>query len=207
VTVMSRGGGGWRFPSKYYTPPASAPPYTGFWEVWNRAVRLIRSKQPGVTIVGPSGAPGPGTGCGAGRPLGWVPQRQWLQQFLLQAVANHTMPDILSWHDYTGVPSYARSMRDEIRAWMREQPGMNADIPIGFNEIVDLAHSQNAGYHVATVAQLAGADHAVLGCWPEPGPARTAQPPVSTCWDGSMDGLVDPDADFSARPKYHLRDS
>ena len=71
--------------------------------------------------------------------------------------------------------------------------------PIGYNELVDQTHAQSAGYHIAMVAALAGidVDHAALGCWGEPG-----APQAATCWDGSMDGLLDPSAGYGARPKY-----
>lgn len=192
------GGGGWMFPSKYYTPPQGAPSWTTFWEVWNRAVRLIRSRDPAAVIVGPSVAPGPGLP--EGDPVGWLPQKQWLQAFLLQASANGTLPDLLSWHDYTGVPAMAASMQQELRMWMSENN--LPQLPMGYNEIVDSAHAQSAGYHVATAAALqqVRADHAVLGCWGEPGPATAV--PISTCWDGSLDGLVDPTQNFSTRPVY-----
>ena len=54
------GGGGYMFPSPYYTPPPRAVPYQTFWETWNRAVRLIRRRYPDAMVVGPSAAPGPG---------------------------------------------------------------------------------------------------------------------------------------------------
>ena len=71
--------------------------------------------------------------------------------------------------------------------------------PIGYNELVDQTHAQSAGYHIAMVVALVGidADHAALGCWGEPG-----APQAATCWDGSMDGLLDPSAGYGARPKY-----
>ena len=79
-------------------------------------------------------------------------------------------------------------------------------LPMGYNEIVDSAHSQSAGYHVATSIALGEveADHAALGCWGEPGRVGTGAP--STCWDGSLDGLLYLDSvngTFSARPAYH----
>jgi hypothetical protein len=221
VTAPGQGGGGWPFPSKYYTPPPGALPYQGFWEVWNRAVRLIRKQQPDAVIVGPSIAPGPGSTSNAGivnathaewMDSMWGPQKAWLLEFLTQAHSNGTLPDVLSWHDYTGEPLMAVQMRSEVRAWMAEQEGMPMNIPIGFNEIVDIEHAQSAGYHIATVAALTsiGVDHAALGCWNEPGPSgAAAAAQVSTCWDGSMDGLLDPTSSgggdgggFGRRPKF-----
>jgi hypothetical protein len=162
-------------------------------------VRLIRANVPGALIVGPSAAPGPGLA--EGDPKGWLPQKEWLFLFLKQASANDTLPDILSWHDYTGQPSMAVSMQAEVREWMQQQ-GMPYRMPMGYNEMVDSVHSQSAGYHIATAEALgrARADHAVFGCWPEPG----SSPSVGTCWDGSLDGLLDPAAAdaFSPRPKY-----
>jgi hypothetical protein len=194
------GGGGWTFPSQWYHPPPQAAPYRGFWNVWNRAVRLIRAIHPGALIVGPSAAPGPGLP--EGDPKGWLPQKEWLFLFLKQAHANGTLPDILSWHDYTGQPSMAVSMQEEVRGWMQQQGMQQHSMPMGYNEIVDSVHSQSAGYHIATAEALmrARADHAVFGCWKQPG----SFPPVGTCWDGSLDGLLDPTATdaFSPRPKY-----
>ena len=108
VTAPGNGGGGWPYPSKYYTPPQGALPYQHFWEVWNRAVRLIRRLQPDATIVGPSIAPGPGSTANAGidpehatkaqwLASRWSPQKAWLLEFLSQAHANSTMPGLISW--------------------------------------------------------------------------------------------------------------
>ena len=201
------GGGGWAFPSAFWKPgPADRQGlnYTDFWAVWNVAVRTIRAKQPQATIVGPSSAPGPGTP--EGSVVGWQPQQQWLEQFVLQAHANNTMPDILSWHDYTGRPAMVGSMQEQMRGFMSSHGIPNAQtIPIGYNEIVDSAHSQSAGYHVAMSAALEQTmpptDHAALGCWAEPGPTTPAG--ASTCWDQSLDGLLDPSANFSKRPAWH----
>jgi hypothetical protein len=202
------GGGGWPYPSRWYTPPPGRPHYTAFWEVWNRAVRLLRALQPNATVVGPSAAPGPGVPAGSAQ--GWQPQLAWLREFLAQAAANDTLPDVLSWHDYTGVPSMAPLMQAELRSWMAAQPpplgpARAASMPMGFNEIVDGRHAQSAGYHVALAASLARcdppADHAALGCWAEPGPAGPAGAP-STCWDGSLDGMLAPGNNFSARPVW-----
>jgi hypothetical protein len=186
------------YPSQWYAPPERAPHWQTFWEVWNRAVRLIRTIHPKAVVVGPSAAPGPGIP--EGDPTGWLPQKQWLQAFLIQAHANGTLPDVLSWHDYTGDPAMATSMQSELRAWMTEQH--IPMLPMGYNEIVDSVHAQSAGYHVATSVALGDtqADHAALGCWAEPSAAVDAP---STCWDGSLDGLLDPDSNFSARPAYH----
>jgi hypothetical protein len=169
------------------------------------AVRTIRTKQPQAIIVGPSAAPGPGVP--EGNAEGWQPQKSWLQQFLLQAHANQTMPDILSWHDYTGQPLMAASMQSELRAFMESHGIPTAQtIPMGYNEIVDSSHAQSAGYHVVMAAVLElttpATDHAVLGCWAEPG-ARKANGGGSTCWDQSLDGLLDPAAELSARPVWH----
>jgi hypothetical protein len=181
------------YPSQWYAPPERAPHWQTFWEVWNRAVRLIRTIHPKAVVVGPSAAPGPGIP--EGDPTGWLPQKQWLQAFLIQAHANGTLPDVLSWHDYTGDPAMATSMQSELRAWMTEQH--MPMLPMGYNEIVDSVHAQSAGYHVATSVALSDtqADHAALGCWAEPSAAVNAP---STCWDGSLDGLLDPDSNFSA---------
>ena len=202
------GGGGWPFSSQWYTPPAGRPAYTEFYEVWNRAVRLIRAAQPNATIVGPSAAPGPGLPEGSAE--GWLPQQQWLREFITQAAANFTMPDLLSWHDYTGQPSMASSMQAELRAWMGQQPGLGpalaATIPMGYNEVVDSRHAQSAGYHIAMATALdrcePAVDHAALGCWAEPA-SIPGTGSASTCWDGSLDGLLDPAANFSARPAWH----
>ena len=201
------GGGGWAFPSTFWRPgPADRQGlnYTDFWEVWNVAVRTIREKQPRATIVGPSSAPGPGTP--EGSVVGWQPQKQWLQEFLLQAHANNTMPDIVSWHDYTGRPSMVASMQQELRSFMSSHGIPNAQtIPMGYNEIIDSRHSQSAGYHIAVSVALEQTtpptDHAALGCWSEP----VAQSAVggSTCWDQSLDGLLDSGANFSKRPAWH----
>ena len=201
------GGGGWAFPSAFWSPgPADRQGlnYTDFWPVWNVAVRTIRAKQPLATIVGPSSAPGPGTP--EGSVVGWQPQQQWLEQFVLQAHANNTMPDILSWHDYTGRPSMVASMQEQMRAFMSIHGIPNAQtIPIGYNEIVDSVHSQSAGYHVAVSAALEQTmpptDHAALGCWAEPRKMISAG--ASTCWDQSLDGLLDPSSNFSKRPAWH----
>ncbi len=200
------GGGGWAFPSAFWSPgPADRQglSYTDFWAVWNVAVRTIRQKRPSATIVGPSSAPGPGAP--EGSVVGWQPQQQWLQQFLLQAHANNTMPDILSWHDYTGQPSMVGSMQQQLRAFMSSHGILNAQtIPMGYNEIIDSRHSQSAGYHVAVSAALEQTtpptDHAALGCWGEPDPSIAGS---STCWDQSLDGLLDPGAKFSKRPAWH----
>lgn len=89
------------------------------------------------------------------------------------------------------------TMQAEMRAWMA-QAGFEP-LPMGYNEVVDSAHASSAGYHLATAVALeqSRADHAALGCWAPPG-----MPSGSTCWDGSMDGLLDPSANFTARPKY-----
>lgn len=201
------GGGGWAFPSAFWSAdPADRQglKYTDFWHVWNVAVRMIRAKHPRATIVGPSSAPGPGTP--EGSVVGWQPQQQWLKEFLLQAHANNTMPDIVSWHDYTGRPSMVASMQGQIRAFMFSHGIPNAEtVPMGYNEIVDSRHSQSAGYHIAISAAMERTtpptDHAILGCWAEP--AKTSAATSSTCWDQSLDGLLDPRANFSKRPVWH----
>ena len=113
------------------------------------------------------------------------------------------MPDVLSWHDYQGDPRLIGSMQRELRDWMVEQ-GMEAaaTLRMGYNEIVDSRHAQSAGYHIAVAAALGRArvDHAALGCWSQPGAAPAA---ISSCWDGSLDGLLDPLSNFSARPVWH----
>ena len=205
------GGGGWPFESKWYTPPPGRPAYTAFWETWNRAVRIIRREHPGAQIVGPSAAPGPGAGCGEGEVEGWQPQFLWMKQFLSMARASNTLPDILSWHDYTGDVTMAATMQSELRAWMASEDirvgGVNAsNAPMGYNEIVDSRHAQSAGYHVALAAALdrmqPPADHAVLGCFAEPGAGPIA---TSTCFDGSLDGSLDPNSSppFKPRPVWY----
>ena len=120
---------------RYYAPPPGALPYQHFWEVWNRAVRLIRRLQPDATIVGPSIAPGPGSTANAGidpehatkaqwLASQWSPQKAWLLEFLSQAHANGTVPDLISWHDYTGEPEMAVRMRSEVRDWMKASTTM-----------------------------------------------------------------------------------
>ena len=51
----------------------------------------------------------------------------------------------------------ARSMRQEIKAWMIGKPNMNASMPMEYNEIIDSAHAQNVGYYIATLAYMDGA--------------------------------------------------
>ena len=55
----------------------------------------------------------------------------------------------------------------------------------------------HAGYHIATAVALEDtqADHAVFGCWDQPGNAS-----AHTCWDGSLDGLLD--STFKPHPVY-----
>ena len=97
------------------------------------------------------------------------------------------------------------SMQQQLRAFMSSHGIHNAQtIPMGYNEIVDSRHSQSAGYHVAVSAALEQTtpptDHAALGCWGEPDPSIAGS---STCWDQSLDGLLDPGAKFSKRPAWH----
>lgn len=64
------GGGG-------FVQPAN---YTTFFAVWDATVKLARRLLPGVQIVGPSAAPGPGA---LGTKEGWPKQRAFLQAFVL----------------------------------------------------------------------------------------------------------------------------
>ena len=169
--------------------------YSTFFKVWDATVTLARTLLPNVPIVGPSAAP-PGR---LGTPDGWPLQREFLQLFIRSCNASNTMPDILSWHDYYGSIGIMGGMQAEMTAWMVAE-GVHPLPRIGYNELIDPSHFLSPGYAAGTLSasERNGLDHAVRGCWAEPPATGSAPaavhhggPGVSTCFDGSLDGLLD----------------
>ena len=201
--------------------------YTGFFAVWHATVRLLRRRLPQTVIVGPSAAPVPvGPNDPPGWP-GWAAQSHFLQSFLAAAHAADTLPNVLTWHDYTGSPGAVAGQAAAMRSYMTAQLNIVPPLPVALNEHTPAGPWLVPGYVAAMLMALerTGVDHAVRGCWSEPSPSPSpspsptssgggggrggrrgtgvyGSPPISTCFDDSLNALLAPEAAFASRAAW-----
>jgi len=129
-----------------------------YYQMWNKGVQTIRALYPQAIIVGPS-----------------IPNYHWptLQNYLNQAKAAGTMPDIWNWH-FSGEPvADANEARTQLTA--AGYPNM----PIAMNEYL-YSDQQFAGFSAWYLAQLqrAGYESASHAIW------------NNCCGSGLLDGLL-----------------
>lgn len=133
------------------------PDLGGFWgrsqsqylAMWSRAYQRIRAVLPTAVIVGPSTAGKPSAASG------------WWRAFLDRAKADHTLPDVYSWHDEPGDPVTERASADSLLS----AHGIANSRPYQINEYGTYGQ-QNAGYGGWFIGRLerAGAD-GLRGNW------------------------------------------
>jgi hypothetical protein len=167
----------WNEPDhEYFWKPSTEQ----FLETWKRTYRLVRKLDPRSTIVGPSLS-------------NRKSKRLSLEQFLLYAKNNGCLPDVLSWHQWSGnvVESVA-----EVKQFMSDN-GIRIE-RISLNEIVSAKHFMLPGILPRYFAEIerASVESAAHACWQEPSG-------VANCDNASLDGLLTHDTK-QPRAAWHV---
>jgi len=128
---------------------------TQFFNTWQHAVELIRSRDPNAVIVGPSAASyNPGN------------NGKYLKDFLVFARDRNVLPNVLSWHNLGTVTNLTASVRT-----MRDFMASNSipALPIDLNEYVGDQEFTNAARHLSYLVALerAGVRRAAHAVWDE----------------------------------------
>jgi len=130
-----------------------------FYNFWKQTYDLIRSKDPGVDIIGPSSA---------------YYSRDRIKSFLEFCIANNCVPDIICWHELGTLANVARNMRDYRD--LEKELGL-PELPISINEYgagMDEREMEGCpGSHAAYVAKFERykIDSANISWWFSPGTA------------------------------------
>lgn len=93
-----------------------------FEEMWKQTYQLIRREDPGAKIIGPCDS---------------YYNATRLRNFLIYCKNNNCLPDIMSWHELSGVQWVAGHMRDYRK--MEKELGIK-ELPLSINEYCDEKH-------------------------------------------------------------------
>ena len=199
-----------------------------FFELWERAVKRLRTLNPRAKIIGPSfgrtyncdtplgpcGPKGPngtwdGDGCYAAPPLdlpdklcGANPLKGTTYARLLQfAEAHNVLPDVLSWHEWSPLLSYLPSRVREVVDYLKAHPAAAEVVhSISINEAIDSWDYLKPGAQVAAYAAVEEANEIAAASGVLPGGVSLIK--TNLGW-GTVDGdLIDP----SHAKKWRLPD-
>ena len=126
-----------------------------FDQVWAATYAEIRDHDPRRHVMGPSASK-------------W--NEDWMRHFLTAAVANHAVPDIISWHELD--PSSSDAIEAHVADFRRLEASLGlAPHPISINEYGAQRDMADPGALVHYIAQFerAGVDTADLAFWHRPG--------------------------------------
>jgi hypothetical protein len=146
-----------------------APDPAQYLETWKRGVQRIRLLDPTATIVGPSIS-------------SYGSTRLSVKDFLTYAKTNNVLPDVLSWHEFSGAFG---TRVDDVRQFMTAN-GIN--IPrISLNEIISASDMAKPGILPRYFGQLEryNIESSTHACWLEPDG-------TDNCDNGSLNGLLTP---------------
>jgi MYXO-CTERM domain-containing protein len=151
-------------------------PETQFLETWKRGYQAIRLIDPLATIVGPSLSNFNSTS-------EIDVNKSQFKVFIDYAKANNVLPDILSWHEFSG--SFPARV-DDARAYLAAN-SINIS-RFSLNEIVSSSDMTKAGVLPRYFAQLerAGIESVTHACWDEPSGVNNGN-------NQSLDGLLTAD--------------
>ncbi len=135
-------------------------------ETWRRAVVVVRGLDPAATIVGPSVS-------------GF--DQTYLEAFLTYAKAEGVLPDVVSWHEFSGggsIPANVQTMRDYVAA-----QGI-AISRFSVNEMIYSSEYTQPGptVHYLAAAERGQVDSAAHACWGDTS--------GDNCSAKSLDGLL-----------------
>ena len=131
----------------------------GFYSFWKQTYDLIRSKDPGADIIGPSSA---------------YYSRSRIKEFLEYCIANDCLPDIVCWHELGTLANIATNIRDYRN--LEQELGL-AELPVSINEYGagwDERDMEGCpGSHAAYIAKFERykVDSANISWWFSPGTA------------------------------------
>lgn len=119
--------GYWKSPGDYgHGKSVDAGNYKSvtYMQLWDETYKLVKQLDPSAKIVGPSL-----DGLGAS-------QMKWMQTFLLDAKKDGTLPDYISWHQWSAsaYPGQAQALEKFELANGITKPGSTEPIPISINE-------------------------------------------------------------------------
>jgi len=186
--------------SLYYdvwNEPGFGPGY--FWnrnhsqylEMWSRAVRVARRVRPGARMLGPSTSSFD------------VP---FITDFLANANRTGTLPDVLSWHEFSADGSDIPANVATARALLARY-GIVEQCEISINEMVPAGSNFVPAVHISYFANLerAAVDSACHSCWGSPCPPGAVPAMSGSCYNcgqsdrfgvhgpQSLDGLLSDD--------------
>ena len=130
-----------------------------FYDFWKQTYDLIRSKDPGADIIGPTRT---------------YYSRDIMQKFLEYCITNNCLPDKISWHELGSLATMANNIRDYRN--LEKQLGI-PELPICINEYGAGVNEKDMegcpGSHAAYIAKFERykVDSANISWWFSPGTA------------------------------------